>query len=190
MTSEAIERYNAIAAEANRIADRNTTTDWSAVALNAASMLTLLTPVVETGDTSKLALVAMHDDWLGAVAGLPMISTEGLAFIAKAISGKGWVSCADALKFLKIEEATQVAAAKKMAGISSPAAPFQSQGTAQLLARAEAELPGTIERFAAGAKEAATVATDVLAFTAKNAILVGKGLGATAKWVGGLNKKN
>lgn len=176
--------FKQIAVEAQRIAAEHTGTDWGAVAVNTLTILIALTPVMDTSDKSKLDSTAMHDDWLAAVAGLPSVSKNGLRLLAKAVERKGWVSVAEALDFIHLEEMAQEEAREAMATDSAK----EHRGAAMLLARAEAELPGTIQRFADGAKDFAVAATGVLAFTAEKTLWVGHGLGTVAGWMRQLRK--
>ena len=168
--------FSAIAAEAATLVDKNTSTDWGAVAINALVLPFLLTPIMSVEDKSKLKTTAIGDEWLAVVAGLPVVSRAGLALLANALERKGWVSVDEAAEFIRIESEAQQLASEQAKAEQTSARP----GASMLLARAEKELPGAIRRFAEGTKDFVDAAGGVLAFTAEKAVWVGRGLGALA----------
>lgn len=171
--------FKTIAQQAKSLAERNTKTDFAAVALNIVALpLSMGCFLFPTDDTSKTTEVAVPDEWLASVAGLPSISRKGLELLVDAMKAKGWVSVAEAVRFIEIEQAAMLAAQETDENATKAAeAPG---GASLLLARAEKELPGTIKRFAEGAQTFAQAAGGVLSFTAEKAVWVGKGLGAVA----------
>jgi hypothetical protein len=171
--------FEAIAAQAMTLANKHTSTNWGAVALNAAVLPFLLTPIMSIEDKSQLKTTAIDDDWLAAVAGMPQVSKAGLSHLASALERKGWVSVEEAATFVEIEAASYEDDCRRIKAEQATKQP----GAAMLLARAEQELPGAIQRFADGAKEFAQAAGGVVAFAAEKAMWAGKGLGTVASWM-------
>jgi len=102
-----------------------------------------------------LAQARMPDQWLQEAANAPDLSKQGLAFLAKRLADKGYVSVSDAMDWLAIEE--QVAAEQK--AHRERAAVATSPGAMLLLERARRDCadllePGILDR-AFGAMEAA-----------------------------------
>lgn len=166
--------FEVIAAQAAEIADRHTKLDVGSVAINCF-LLMFLAPLISTDDKSAHKTTPIGDDWLAAVAGLPQISKDGLALLAHALEKKGWVSIEEAGRFVQIE----IAAGEKERERAEAVESMEQPGASMLLARAEHELPGTIERFANGAKDFGQAAVDVVAFAANKAALLGKSTVAT-----------
>ncbi len=179
--------FESIAQQAKSLAAQNTTTDFAAVALNIVALpLTMGCFVIPTDDTSKTKEVAVPDEWLASVAGLPSISRKGLELLADAMKTKGWVSVSEAVRFIEIEQAALQSTAKQ--DQSATKATESAVGASLLLARAERDLPGTIRRFAEGAQSFVEAAGGVLSFTAEKAVWLGKGLGIVAGAMRNLRK--
>ena len=179
--------FESIARQAKSLAAENTATDFGAVALNIVALpLTMGLFFIDTDDKTKTKEAAVPDEWLAAVAGLPAISRKGLELLANAMSEKGWVSVAEAVDFIEIEQKSMHSEEKKNESATKAAA--SSVGASLLLVRAEKELPGTIKRFAESAKSFAEAAGGVLSFTAEKAIWIGKGLGAVASFMRDVRK--
>ena len=179
--------FEAIAKQAKSLAAENTKTDFAAVALNIVALpLSMGCFLLPTDDTSKTKEVAVPDEWLASVAGLPSISRRGLELLADSMKDKGWVSVAEAVHFIELEQAAMLTERKTEENATKAAK--ASVGASLLLARAEREIPGTIKRFAEGAQSFAEAAGGVLSFTAEKAIWVGKGLGAVAGLMRDLRK--
>lgn len=171
--------FESIASQAKQLAVENTKTDFGVVALNIVALpLTMGVFCLDSDDKTKTHEVAVPDEWLASVASLPIISRNGLELLAEAMKAKGWVSVAEAVRFIELEQAASqsTSQAKKSAAKSNPS----TVGASMLLARAEQELPGTIKRFAEGAQSFVEAAGGVLSFTMEKALWVGKGLGAIA----------
>lgn len=180
--------FESIAHQAQSLSAQNTKTDFTAVALNIVALpLTMGCFFLSTDDSSKTKDVAMPDEWLASVAGLPSISRQGLELMADAMRTKGWVSVAEAVRFIEIERAAIQASTEL--DDSAEKVLRSSVGASLLLARAEKELPGTIQRFAEGAQSFVEAAGGALSFTAEKAIWVGKGLGTLAGFMRVLRKK-
>lgn len=166
-----------IGRETVELARANTRFSWGAIALNAIS-IPLSGFAVDVEDKSALKTSRMDDNWLAAVAGLPSISRRGLEFLSAALVSKGWVSVAEALKFVEIEKEHRQDAEQASFSQSAP----ENRGAIMLLARAESELPGTLARVAENTKDIAAAALGVLNFTKEVAVFSGKSLGIIAAW--------
>jgi hypothetical protein len=179
--------FESIARQAKSLAAENTTTDFAAVALNFVALpLTMGLFCIDVDDKTKTKKVAVPDEWLVAVSGLPVISRKGLELLADAMKEKGWVSLAEAVRFIEIEQDAIKLATKKDGDVNKAAA--SSAGASLLLARAEKELPGTIKRFAEGAQSFAEATGGVLSFTVEKAVWIGKGLGVVASFMRDIRK--
>lgn len=95
--------------------------------------------------------------------------------MTKSLSKKGFVSVQDAIDFVKIEK-REMAAQQKIL-VDQEKEQRQATGAAMLLARAEKELPGSIERFIEGTKGIVQAASGVAGFATETAVWLGKGLG-------------
>lgn len=166
-----------IGRETEELARINTRLSWAAIALNAIT-IPLSGVALDVEDKSALRTSQVDDAWLAAVAGLPTISRSGLEFLSVALGKKGWVSIEEALKFVDIEKAHQQE--EKQVGTAERL--LKNRGAVMLLARAESELPGTLARVTAGAKDVAVAALGVMNFTKEVAVFSGKSLGAIASW--------
>lgn len=169
----------ALAADARALAKRNQKVSADAVVLNIITSCLLMGPVMSIEDRQHWTTIAISDEWLEAAASLPAISRKGLELLAKALQVKGWVSVAEAIEFVELEELASKAQTQQADALNQS----QMPGAAALLARAESDLPGTIDRFAESAMDAALAVGGVLAFSYEKTILVGKGLGAAARFV-------
>lgn len=171
--------FHDIAKQAKLLAKQNEQSDWAKVSINA-----FLIPAsfgsfwLDTTDNSKAKEQAMPDDWLQAVAGLPNVSKSGLNHLAKALTRNGFVSVQDAMDFVEIEQQEMGEEQKKQIGKGKEQQ--QASGAAMLLARAEKDLPGTIDRFVEGTKDIVQAASGAAAFATEKAVWLGKGLGAIA----------
>ncbi len=175
--------FDQIARQAAALAKENRKVNWDAVAQNV-----LLVPLLglrrDTSDKIALAKTAMPDEWLQAVASLPVISQDGLKTLANEITEHGFVSVKAALEFVEAESAA-MSSARTQESIEEGQ---QATGAAMLLARAERELPGSIARFADSARDLVSAAAGVASFTIEKAIWVGKGFGAVATAMKDLRK--
>ncbi|MPQ69458.1 hypothetical protein [Pseudomonas sp. MWU12-2323] len=173
--------FTQVADQAKILALQNTNVSFAALALNMIALpLTMGLISVDIHDKSKAQDVAVPDEWLASVAGLPTISRKGLELLADAMKAKGWVSVAEAIRFVEIEQAAN---RHNQDGTtpSDPGSKVYSPGASMLLARAERDLPGTIQRFADGAQAFAQAAGGVISFTAEATASIGRGLGAVAE---------
>lgn len=164
-------------ARTSRLVAQNTSLDWNAVTLNILA-LPFVGAVFDVDDKSALAGIAVEDEWLATASRLPVISREGMELLAKGLEKKGWISVAEAERFVKIERDAFLRRPKD----TEPEAASR-EGAAMLLARAEKELPGTLKRIAEGAGDLADAAKGVLMFSTEAAIFAGKGVGALAGWM-------
>lgn len=62
-------------------------------------------------DASATKTTPVSDDWLGEVAKLERVSTAGSDFLASALNATGWLSIAEARRFVEIEKAEEKAEA-------------------------------------------------------------------------------
>lgn len=174
--SDKKDNFNEIASQASVLLQQNQETNWSLVCLNVLLIPTTLGALcLPTDDNSKAREKAVPDEWLKAVASLPNVSKEGLGFMTKSLSKKGFVSVQDAIDFVKIEK-REMAAQQKIR-VDQEKEQLQATGAAMLLARAEKELPGSIERFIEGTKGIVQAASGVAGFATETAVWLGKGLG-------------
>jgi hypothetical protein len=83
----------------------------------------------------------MSDEWLEHVSETKNVSQEGLAFLAKKLSKKGYISGADAKKWLEIEykEAEKLAVKKKISDTKN------NKGATALLVRAKKECGALVD---------------------------------------------
>jgi hypothetical protein len=175
--------FQNIAQQAEELSRATTRTNLGHAVLGALLMpLTLGLVVIDPSDRTLSETTAMPDEWLAAVSGLPEISRPGMEFLANVMKTKGWVSVSQALEFVELESAAQAAAVTAAPDVAGA-------GAAMFLARAEKELPGTIARFAEGAKEFGEAAGGVLSFAAEKAIWAGKGLGWLADEMRGFRSR-
>jgi hypothetical protein len=171
--------FHDIAKQAKILAKQNEQTDWAKVSLNVFLIpATFGSFWLDTTDNSKAKEQAMPDDWLQAVASLPNVSKSGLNHLAKVLTKKGFISVQDAMDFVEIERRDMAEERKKNAGKGKEQQ--QAMGAAMLLARAEKDLPGTIDRFVEGTKDIVQAASGAAAFATEKAVWLGKGLGAIA----------
>lgn len=177
MTAQ-IEGFDAIEREVDAAGRSLVFTNWEKVALNALTIPLLGMPV-DVSDSSRQDETAIGDEWLGAVAGLPTVSSKGLRYLSDALAAKGWVSVREATRFIEIEKA----AAAKVRAVEEAHEQRSNVGAAILLARADRDLPGTISRVAEGAKDLADAAAAMAVFTKEVALVTGRGVGAAAGWL-------
>lgn len=173
--------YTQASREAKALLEANTRFDWERLGLAVALLpvAPVLGMLVGGGTTSEDAKKArMPDSWLRTVADIPQLSDKGLAYLSGLLADKGWVSVAEAVEFLKREEAAQTArleaesAARVEANGIDAIAP-KGSGAAYLLARAERQLPGTLGRL-----------TEVAGEIGQGAVTVGKAAVNVAGWAG------
>lgn len=173
--------FKDIAKEAQLMAKKNRKDSPEALLLNLFLFpLTLGAVCVPLEDKSHLKTVPMPDEWVDGVSQLPSISRQGLELLAEAIQKKGWVSIAEAIKFAEIEEQCAAEISKTEQAKTEKEKAEQSPGAIKLLARAEQELPGTIDRLIEKSTEVAKAAAGVASFVTEKSIWVGKGLGSVA----------
>lgn len=175
--------FEQIAQQAASLAKENRRVSWDAVTLNVLLVPLMGWGVVDTTDKAQLSKTPMPDEWLQAVASLPDISQDGLKSLASALTRSGFVSVLDALEFVESERAALSASASRKGGNEL------ASGAAMLLARAEQEAPGSIERFAEAARDLATAAAGAASFTIEKAVWFGKGLGAIANVMKDIRKQ-
>lgn len=160
----------------DEIAREKTSLDRGAMALNVV-MVPLIGFAKDIEDTRALDTTAVDDAWLAAVAGLPMVSRSGMQFISEALAEKGWVSIREAQQFVALEQRHQAEAQARVASEKL----VSKAGASMLLARAERELPGTLQKVAEGVKDIAEGAAGLLSFSRDVAVITGKGLGHAAR---------
>jgi hypothetical protein len=121
--------------QAKAIAKQHEKIEWGAVA-GALLMVCTLAPgslPEKYTHTRAWSTVAMPDDWLVAVSGLPNISRTGLALLTDQLHLHGFVSVQDAMDFLTLEmggERTPLSGGRHVIA--------NSRGAEMLLARAKA----------------------------------------------------
>lgn len=171
--------FERIADEAKSLHRDAQDTDWALVALNLVLFPFVLGPAVSVADNTKSKEQPMPDEWLQVVSTLKPISKRGLKLLSDALATKGYVSVHDAYSFVEIEQRCAADTEARLKDHTEAAS--QVTGAAMLLARAERDLPGTIDRYYEDTKDLIAAASGAAAFAAEKAIWIGKGLGGLAQ---------
>lgn len=170
--------FEGVAKEAKELFLQNQEKDWAKVAVNALLVpLTFGCMGIPVEDNSKSTQQPMPDEWLQVVSQLPIISKDGLALLANALTKNGFISVHDAVTFVEIEQKLMKEQSKALEKTRKQDSQFD--GAVMLLARAESELPGSIERFIQGTKDVVKVTSIAAGFAKSKAEQLSKGLTAT-----------
>ena len=169
--------FQNIAKQASSLAGKNSKTDWDKVAINLFLIPATLGAVsIDIEDTNHLENTAMPDSWCDSVSEIPNVSKRGLEILTKDLATKGFVSIEAANRFVSVEK-TVLADRGKKEELSTK---LNNEGAAKLLARAERELPGSIQSFIDATKEFGSAASGVAQFAIEKTVWMGKGLGVVA----------
>lgn len=174
-----------IAFQASSLAKMNTKTDWDAVALNLFLIPATLGALhLSTVDKKHLETQPMPDSWCDSVSELPNVSKKGLDLLSKELAAKGFVSVAAANRFVDIEKTALAKRRKKLKRSDN----LKNQGAAKLLARAEKELPGSVQAFINTSKDIGSAMSGVAEFSIEKTLLVGEGMKKASTFLQGIRQ--